>query len=298
MRRMRLRLLYALVLMMGAGGGGSVHAQARWLRAESTNFIVHTDMDDEAARRYAAQLETFDHVLRARHGVAVDEPVRRKLPIYLLRRDADMRRIKPGVDRGLRGFFTSTIEDTYAVAIAMAEDRNDPVLQHEYVHHFMLQRYPAGYPGWLVEGYAEYFMTFQETPKFLEVGRANANRAAWLLRGPWLPFEIVLKARPSDLRTGEAMAMYYAQAWGLTHWFLSDPGRARQLDAYLQAVARGGDPVKAVTEATGLSPDQLGRTVRTYLNNGSRCVASTWRGGQSRPSPSPPCPLRPLTCCC
>ena len=31
----------------------------------------------------------------------------------------------------------------------------DLVLHHEYAHHFMLQYFPAIYPGWYTEGFAE-----------------------------------------------------------------------------------------------------------------------------------------------
>jgi hypothetical protein len=242
-------------------------AEARWLRAESANFVVHTDADRRTAERYVAQLETFDRVLRLAHAVKADEPVRRKLPIYVLKRAGDMRRIRPGIPSGVRGFYASSLEDTFAVAIAEGGG-NDPTLQHEYVHHFMLNRYPFGYPAWLIEGYAEYYMTFKETPKYLEVGNYNANRATWLSRSRWLPMETVLKARPSELRRPEDIAMFYAQSWALTHWFLSEPARSAQLSAYVRAVGQGAEPLKAMTDATGQTPAALSRTLEKYLTRG------------------------------
>jgi hypothetical protein len=239
-------------------------AQGRWLRAESSNFVIYTNESETSARRFAAQLETFDQVLRMYHGIDTAQAVDRKLPIYLLRNDADMQRIRPGASRSMKGYFTSSLEDTYAVAIG-GEDNNS-TLQHEYVHHFMLNRFPRGYPGWLVEGYAEYFMTLQEKGGYLDVGGFDPNRVSWLFHGSWLPWETVLTSRPSSLRDKNGVSMFYAQSWLLTHWFLGDSARQRQLSSYIQAVGRGQESVAAMTAATGQNPSQLRRTLVAYWN--------------------------------
>lgn len=243
----------------------AAHA-ADWVRAESPNFILYSDVSTPSAKRYLETLEVFDAVLRARHGMKADKPARRKLPIYLLRRDEDLKRISPGIRSTVAGYYSSHLEDTYAVATESRKDNS--VILHEYVHHFMLAYFPYNYPAWLTEGYAEYFMTFKLTDTNFELGNVNQNRAAWLSNTDFIPYELVLKSRPMDLRSDAQVAMYYAQSWALTHYMLSDPGRSRQLDAYIAAVGAGADPVKAFTDATGHTPQTIGRLVRAYLVKG------------------------------
>ena len=254
-----------LVIAAAALAAGEASAADRWIKATSPNFVIYTDVNEAGARRLADQLEAFDQLLRLRHGVPVTEPVRRKLPIYLLRRKGDLRRISPGISANVEGFYTSSSDDTYAVAVEGDGSRN---LLHEYVHHFMLRRFPAGYPGWLVEGYPEFFSTFRRTPEYIEIGKADENRVYWLANQRWLPYRKVLASTPSTIRSSEDQAMFYAQAWGLTHWFLSDPQRSKQLNAYIDAVGEGADPVAALQTATGLTPEQLDTAVRIYLTRG------------------------------
>jgi tetratricopeptide (TPR) repeat protein len=259
------RLIRAAALAAGLLAAAPA-AAADWVKAESPNFIVYTDVEPASAKRYVETLELFDRVLRSHHGMSAGKPPRRKLPIYLLRRSSDLRRIWPGVGGSVAGFYASGEEDTFAVATH--ERKDNSTLLHEYVHHFMLQHFPYGYPGWLVEGYAEYYMTFKQKGDLLEVGNLHQNRADWLANETWLPFSRILKIRPSELSSGTGRAMYYAQSWALAHYMLSDPGRQRQLDAYIKAVGAGADPAAAMTDATGLSSKELGRQVRSYLVRG------------------------------
>jgi len=78
--------------------------------------------------------------------------------------------------------------------------------------------------------------------------------------------ETLLKARASELKTSEARSMYYAQAWLLTHYLMTN--RLKQLDAYARAVgSQGADPVAALPEATGLSLRQIEDELREYMKN-------------------------------
>lgn len=238
-------------------------AAADWAKFESPNFIVYSDAHPSSVKRQVETLELFDTLLRSKQGIDSKEPVRRKLPIYLLAESRDIRRITPSMNRNVAGFYTAGPDDIYAVADFQRNDMQ--TLQHEYVHHFMLARFPYGYPAWLIEGYAEYFMTFSWNGEVMEVGDYNRNRAAWLMYEGWLPFTTLLKSRPSELQTDEQVAMYYAQAWALTHYMMSDPARQKQLDAYIRAVGGGADPVAAMEKVTGQSVGTFTSTLRKYL---------------------------------
>ncbi|GAA0770483.1 DUF1570 domain-containing protein [Actinomadura yumaensis] len=237
-------------------------ARADWLKAESERFIVYSEGSERSLRDYVQKLETFDRVMRYRSGLPMDQAPLRKLPIYLVGSRSGMLRVNPATPQNVVGTYFPTSEDIFAVAI---RGENDEILLHEYVHHFMLESAPAAYPGWFVEGFAEYYMTAEIEADEVQLGGYSENRAYWLFNGTWLPLEVLLRSRPGEVRRSSYRETYYPVAWLLTHWFFSDPDRLRQLSAYLMAVSDGEDPVEAMESATGLSLAQLRFELRQYL---------------------------------
>ncbi|MDP3802911.1 lipopolysaccharide assembly protein LapB [Brevundimonas sp.] len=237
-------------------------AHADWLRAESERFIVYSDGSERSLRDYVRKLETFDRVMRFRSGFRIADAPLRKLPIYLVGSRAGLQRVYPQAQENVVGTYFPTEEDIFAVAI---RGENDEVLLHEYAHHFMLGNMPGAYPGWFVEGFAEYYMTANIEGDRIEIGGYSENRAYWLVNSTWIPLETLLSSRPAAVRRGSHRDTYYPVAWLLTHWFFSNDQRMVQLNAYLADVAAGGDPVEAMERATGLSMAELRTTLRRYM---------------------------------
>jgi tetratricopeptide (TPR) repeat protein len=245
-------------------------ARAEWLRAESDHFVVY-GRSEKAVREYAAMLEDFDSLLRRLHGRPKDEVTPRKLPVYLVNEFRQLKRVLPEAKDGIAGVYLSSVPEVFVVAIrdsAGEQDLNkgDDTVLHEYVHHFMLQYYPSAYPAWLVEGYAEYYMTADLAKSRMVVGGVNRGRAYSLTQpGGWIPMGDVLGKRPGALKERDIYA-YYAQAWLLTHYILSDPARHKLLGPYLEAVRGGDDPVNAWKTVYGDDPEGLTRKLRAYMN--------------------------------
>lgn len=128
----------------------------------------------------------------------------------------------------------------------------------------MMQNFAYPYPGWYVEGFAEYYATVEVEKTRILVGKYNENRAYWLLTASWMPMTELLSKRP--LATARNRDTYYPLAWLLTHWFVGDTDRQKVLTAYLRDVGGGGDPVEAMERATGLDPAELRTTLRRYMN--------------------------------
>lgn len=238
-------------------------ASADWKRAESPRFIVYSDGGSDAAiRRYVQSLETYDYVLRARMGLSVDTPPARKLPIYLVSAHRGIDEINPGTDRNVAGTYFPASEDIFAAAI---RDSEQDFLLHEYFHHFF---YELGstthYPPWLVEGLAEYFMTAEISAESVLIGSYNENRAYWLVNGDWIDLDALLSKRVGEVRRQDRDT-YYPVAWLLTHWFMSDDGRKAQLNAYVELIRAGGDPVVSMQTATGLSLREVESQLRRYM---------------------------------
>ena len=258
--------LAAVLLLAAAVMAAAAPAQARWLRAESPRFIVYSDGDERTLRDQVQRLETFDRLLRGLHGLPMDGVPPRKLPIYLVGSQDELRDIYPAAPEGTAGFYAGASEEIFAVALRVR--RQDYVLWHEYTHHFMAQHFPHPYPTWVFEGYAEYFMTTEIDERHVTYGAPSQGRGSWLLNARWLPIEEFLTRPRWEYADREDSQLYYAQAWLLTHWFMSDPERRARFVAYMTEVGQGGDPAEAMVRAAGMPLAALERTLRTYVRGG------------------------------
>ncbi|MBC6980928.1 hypothetical protein [Caulobacter sp. 17J80-11] len=253
----------ALAFAVLAGCGPA--QAAGWLKAESKHFVVYGQLDERMLRDYAQNLEEFDAVLRLFHGVADTEASPRKFEIYLVN-NANFRRVYPHAPDGVVGFYIPAPRDLYAVAMRTGSDKdtNDYAF-HEYVHHFMMQNFPYAYPAWMVEGWAEYFMTVDVRPDRIDIGRYSDMRAGTLFAS-WMPLKDLLGKSVWQI-DGEQRGAFYAQAWLLVHYMQATPERHAQLTAYLRAVGQGGeDPVAAMTRVTGQTLPALEQAMRDYID--------------------------------
>ena len=237
-------------------------AQAEWRRAETANFLVYGEGAENDLRRHAQRLERFDALLRRQFSLPPMEGMR-KLPVYLVYTDSDLRQVNPHLSEGVAGFYSASETDVYSV---LNRRGGDDILFHEYAHHFMFQNFPGGYPGWFTEGFAEFFMTASvDNPDKVTVGYFNPGRLRTLNEIDWIPVEQLLISRPQTFESRRMRAAFYAQSWLLTHYMFMDAARRRGLDAYLAAVARGTPPLEALQTHLGHTPDSLEKTLRDYL---------------------------------
>ena len=238
-------------------------ARAEWLKAESPHFIVYGDTSEGALRDYVRKIERFDSILRLYMPPPRSRITPPRLPIYLADGASEMRKAWPTMPEGVGGFYTSGVERIFAV-VGGRGGREDATLFHEYAHHYMFQNFPAAYPAWFVEGFAEYFATADMSPGRVRIGLHNPGRMNSLTMSAWLPMEDILGSRTSTLTRWQGPT-FYAQAWALTNYLMSTPERQQMLRAYLAAVAGGMDPVEALRTSMGMTPDELEDNLRSYM---------------------------------
>lgn len=241
--------------------GGAAHAETAWLKAETPRFTLYSMGSEKSLRDYAERVELMDAVFWQVYGLERPAPPPHKLSIYLVDKPSTLRLVAPSLREGVVGFYSASSGEVFAMGLAAAD--NNYVLLHEYVHHLMLQYFPYGYPAWLVEGYAEYFMSTTVEDSSIKVGYAPAGRTEELNSEPWLPWGDILTKRVTDVPVSQ-VRLFYAQSWLLTHYLLSDPARSKQLQAYLAATGQGKPSIEAFEAATGLKIDALDRRLNTY----------------------------------
>lgn len=234
-----------------------------WNVAETAHFRVYSNGSAATLAKRAAVLEDYRALLSAlttRKDLSADEP---RLDVFLVPTIGASRPFGR-VSKSVAGYYAS---DTGRIAAySVADDREaEQYLLHEYAHHFMLGTPgTVAYPGWYVEGFAEYFMTARFEPTRIEFGDINRGRASWLVYAPWLPLEKLLSGK-FDRNSGDQVAGFYAESWLLTHYLFRTPGMPAKLDAYLRAVATGSEPLEAFKQHIDPSPAAFQRKLENYL---------------------------------
>ncbi len=237
-------------------------AAAEWKRAETTRFIVYSDGDARSLTEAALQLELYESALRLMHQLDPAAAPQNRIAIYLVGDEADLRKVQPELRENVAGFYRATHDDIFAIAIR--ERRESSTLLHEYAHHFMIGSFSPGFPAWFIEGYAEYFSSAQLNSQRITLGEVSRGRGDWLTYTNWLPLNLILTRRPWEFQDSNAVSMYYAQSWLMTHWFISDPARMAMFRNYVVRMQDGADPVAAMEAAVGMPIGRFEQTLRAY----------------------------------
>jgi tetratricopeptide (TPR) repeat protein len=238
-----------------------VAAQAKGLRAESPHFVVYANSGESTLRDYVQDIEDYDRLLRSMHRGSEDGAAGGRLEIYLINGASDLRQVFPEMSGPWAGVYTASPEGVFAIAFKPSGLYGQTPVRHEYYHHFMQQYFPGGYPGWMMEGMADFFSTsFRRGGKQL-IGGPPPGRMDTLAILGWLPLDQVLSKGPFAFK-GNQVSIYYAEAWLLTNYMMTDLNRRRQLVAYVDALRAGSDPVKAWVETVGETPDVTQRKLR------------------------------------
>ncbi|MDB5722993.1 MAG: hypothetical protein JWP15_3611 [Alphaproteobacteria bacterium] len=229
-------------------------AHAEWREATSTHFIVYSEGSEEQVRQTAVRLEKYDFLLRFVTGVTrPPSPIR--LKVYMVEDVAKVENSLYGGGEGILGYYNTGARGPFAV---MPRGKSaESVLFHEYTHHFMFQYFPAAYPTWYTEGFAEYYgMARILDDNLIEVGQPAQDRYSTFAELPWLPVGKLLTAHSYADVPGEQIFSLYAEGWLLTHFMGTTHERGHQLNVYLGAINAG----KSYAEATKLAfGDDIGK---------------------------------------
>jgi hypothetical protein len=250
-------------------------ARAAWKEATSDNFIVYSDGSENELVKFTQRVERFDQVLRIMTGLH-QPPAPVKVRIYLVDGDDVVREMDIG-HRHLAGFYTARIGGGLAIvdrdraSNEFATD-GETVLYHEYSHHYMAQYFPAAYPIWYQEGFAEYFASTKfGKDGIAEVGKAEMPRLPALYKEAWLSTQQLMTTSLENLPERQ-WNQFYAQGWLLTHYLYSTPARHDQFGQYLQLRSQGVAHEEALQKSFNLTDEQLGTELHKYFGTGKLLV--------------------------
>jgi tetratricopeptide (TPR) repeat protein len=240
---------------------------AEWKAYETTHFIIYSKSGDKDVEKLATGLESIDGLMRMASAIS-DKVKPIKVRIYEVDTEGEVQTAYGASgDSGIAGFYTSNILGPYAVtphSTTFHDGDFTPglVLHHEYAHHFMLQYFPAIYPQWYVEGYAELIgsSTVQADGKVAYGMPAKARGHE--IAVDWVPLQEVFLKPPEKLTNLDP----YAQGWAMTHFFTFSSERATQLRAYFAALYAGKSRAEAAKVFGDL--EKLNREARAYVTSG------------------------------
>ena len=273
---MRRLILLASVLFVSAP------AHAEWWEARTDHFIIYSQDGERDTRKFATELERYDNALRSLQSVTF-KPLTadwQRVTIYRLGDTKDIGRLAH-LDFAA-GFYLPHLipveftpvrdaKELGSITARLRDSRNDldprSVLFHEYAHHFMFQYFPAGYPSWYVEAFAETLATIDLHPDgSFHVGNPPQWRTADL-------FHSMLTTSPKSLLASSAkpdfedFISYYSVGWLMNQYLTFEPSRRGQLQTYLRLVDKGVPSADAATQAFG-DLDRLNDEINRYKNKG------------------------------
>ncbi len=237
-------------------------ARAEWHQATSNNFIVYSQSSAENARDFAAKLERFHYVLRTFHRITATTMPNR-LRVYLLSSAGAVGR--QAGSASVAGYYVPDARGLMLVGTsarssngngdprsAQSEASLEPesILLHEYTHHFMFQYFPAAYPTWYSEGFAEFWgaTRFGENGA-VEVGLPAEHRFSTFQALGWLPIDRLLRIHNYREAGGFNVFLLYAEGWLLVRYTFEHPERQRQLQTYLRLINNGTEYAAAAQQA-------------------------------------------------
>jgi tetratricopeptide (TPR) repeat protein len=258
-------------------------SEARWLRAESPQFIVYSQGSEADVRAVAQELQDFDALLRLMTGFT-GEHAANKLTVYLVNSKDELKTIDPHVAPQVLGFYRATNEGIMVAVLGRdwrgpewASARN--LIFHEYTHHFYNQYVGEHYPSWFEEGIAEYDSTAEFKGDKVRLGGFTQMRAWELFATNWVPAEQLFDPAP-DAKQPEG---FYSHSWMTVHYLMESQERAEQAQRYLNAVMRGEDHAKAFQGAFGMDYAAFDKALKGYVSRAKIVESVISRPPEAKP---------------
>src|SRR6478672_528783 len=241
-------------------------AEPAWTATETAHFIIYSKSPKERVEQLASEVESYDKLIRMATGVRDDLP-----PVKVRIYEVDgLKEVRDALgledSSAVAGFYSANALGPFLVTprktgyVGEYFDA-DLVLHHEYAHHMMLQYFPAAYPGWYTEGFAELI----GSSRIMDDGRIGygmpAKQRGHDIAVDWVPLqELLTSEKPWGVDP-------YGQGWAVTHFFTFDKNRSQQFRQYLAALNAGRSLEDAAKVFGNLNA--LDREARQYVTKGS-----------------------------
>ncbi|WP_435418240.1 hypothetical protein WAB17_01285 [Parerythrobacter aurantius] len=236
----------------------SAASASQWRVAQTDNFVIYAEIEEERLIRFAEALEQYHDALGlvTGHQVAQPSPSNR-LTIFVSGNRQDIRDLYGGGNRFISAFYIPRAGDSVAFVPAIdgsREERSEAftALLHEYAHHYMAMSARDAMPLWLSEGAAEYFASARfGHDGTVQIGAPAGHRIREVFFEEPLPVRELLDPETYGTDIGKQYESYYGKAWLLYHLLSTDADRKGQLESYVTAIRSGKRSIDAAQESFG-----------------------------------------------
>lgn len=227
-------------------------ADPSWRKLESGRWAVYTDLSEKDGSQVLRQLLEMNSVFGA-----VTNPVPETAPpvrILAFRSRSDFQPFQHGTAN--HGLYQSGTECDYIVLLEAGEETLRAG-RHELVHRSM-NFSSSNLPGWLEEGFADYFSTLQRKGDKAVVGRPIQNHIDLLASLEWLTAARLSEWRydPAKNMSDSMAAQVYAQSWALTHLLMQASDARARVERFSELLKSGVAQIPAFEQAFGRSMEQ------------------------------------------
>jgi tetratricopeptide (TPR) repeat protein len=270
-----MRLRFAMLFSAAALLSGPAHA--KWWEARTDHFIVYSEGDRTEVEQFARSLERYDMAMRSVQKIPADNITSdsQRPTVFRTGKQVDIARLAGSSESGIAGFYLARAGGSLAFVPAHRDIRTrsssdqrtelnpETVLFHEYAHYFMLNHFPATYPAWYVEGFAEFYgnIDLHKDGQF-HLGNPPQYRGYDLFHAS--PYPVRGLFDDDGKPDMEDVYARYSMGWLLTHYLTFSPDRTGQLKTYLGLINKGRSNMDAASEAFG-DFGELDSDLRNYL---------------------------------
>jgi tetratricopeptide (TPR) repeat protein len=253
----------------------TITAQTRdgWRSVRTNHLFVIGNADAEKLRQVAIWLEYFHGAfarLVSRNVIDSSVPT----TVIVFRDDASFTPFKPvyqGRPASVAGYFLPG-DDVNYIALSL-DPRANPygTAFHEYVHLHVKDNIPNA-PVWLNEGLAELYESLQFSGSDALIGVPVYSHLHVLSQAELLPLKTLFSVGTDSPYYNERdkAGIFYGESWALVHYLmLGDRARQDQFRKFMQRVAGGDDPAKAIESVYGTTLDVIEDELRTYVRRGN-----------------------------
>lgn len=237
----------ALLLSVMMAAASLIAGPARaidWVEVKTTHFILYGKKSDRDLPQLATRLELLNRLLEKLMNVTSErtDNSERPLLVYVVSQSEVTQNAGSST---VAGFYASGLRNGYAIVKqgkggGTFDLGQEQILFHEFAHHFMLANVTGAYPGWYVEGFAEFFSTLEfKDDKSILFGKVPMYRAPALVMADLYPMAKLLHGTSAGLNLQEG-DRYYGTAWLLTHYLTVGSERNKELVQYLNDLASPG----------------------------------------------------------
>ncbi|MDC7675229.1 tetratricopeptide repeat protein [Asticcacaulis machinosus] len=296
LQRMAISVVMTLVTLLVA-----VPTQAAgWLRVESPNFIVYSDVTEAQTREYIQKLESFQYISDLFYIDLGDAPLPQqdKTVFYLMRYVNDYRIVRPDTKPNSFNPYYVCEEGDQFFSTKEVNTNNESAMGGELIQGLdldlgymlfslnrtrLLQHFSYRPPAWLANGLNWYMMTTIIDENRVIIGRPEpriayaytyGERETDITGGGYLSdFADIIAEKPVAERKEKALTL---QNWVITHYMMSDKDRRAKLKAFLDVYAtKSKPPLEAFISTTGITPETFSTVLKDYKTKGIPATAYT-----------------------